>query len=121
MPLLQPIPAAPQILADPPPAHLRRHRKWSRLLFKRSANAECMAYCILVDAGEPADQLHSRLTSDQLAFEQNSLDKPRRMPAPFEIAAGPCNSECRHDRSYAALPLFFHSFHAARSTFTSAF
>ena len=24
--------------------HLRRHRKWSRLLFKRSANAECMAY-----------------------------------------------------------------------------
>jgi len=38
-----------------------------------------MAYCILVDAGEAADQLHSRLTSDQLAFEQNSLDKPRRM------------------------------------------
>jgi hypothetical protein len=25
--------------------HLRRHRKWSRLLFKRSASAECMAYC----------------------------------------------------------------------------
>ena len=47
-----------------------------------------MAYCILVDAGEPADQLHSRLTSDQLAFEQNSLDKPRRMFASFGIAAG---------------------------------
>ena len=72
-------------------------------------------------SGEAADQLHSRLTSDQLAFEQNSLDKPRRMFASFEIAAGPCNSECRHDRSYAALPLFFHSFHAARNTLTSAF
>src|SRR5215471_20105089 len=113
MPLLQPIPAAPQILADPPPAAPKKASEMEQAVVQ--AFSKRGMHGVLYPR-------RCRRACRPVAFAADQRSACVRAEQPRQATSNVCIvSECRHDRSYAALPLFFHSFHAARNTFTSAF